>query len=415
MFENVLYQSAAEDIAQSLKNGSLPNALLFAGEKASAKFTTALELARGLSCSPESVPKEARVPRGRWDCACPSCLRHKQLVSPGLLIAGPRYCMSEAAAAQKTLLEARAADAPYTQAARFLFIRSVRKLTARFSPELWAGDDKAAKIAGLADAIGESLEELNPSRCLPGDEKLRELTGGIMEHCARLEADFLYAALPVSHVRAISSWARFTPPGGKKTVIIENADRMQDSARNALLKILEEPPKDTVFVLTTTNRQALMPTILSRVRTCRFVPRTKAQQADVLKRVFHAQGDFPSVAAYLDSFLPVSPQAVSALGADFLARSIAGEAAGVKALCAGANNFEPPPLLAAFFDGMTSVLKARCARAAGVEKQRETEFAARCLRAASEAKTRMALYNQNPAAALELLQNEIAESREAVF
>ena len=34
---------------------------------------------------------------------------------------------------------------------------------------------------------------------------------------------------------------------GKKTIIIENADRMQTSVRNALLKILEEPPEDCVL------------------------------------------------------------------------------------------------------------------------------------------------------------------------
>ena len=48
---------------------------------------------------------------------------------------------------------------------------------------------------------------------------------------------------------------------GKKTIIIENADRMLESVRNALLKILEEPPVDTIFILTTSQRNLVMPTI----------------------------------------------------------------------------------------------------------------------------------------------------------
>ena len=49
---------------------------------------------------------------------------------------------------------------------------------------------------------------------------------------------------------------------------------MSESVRNALLKILEEPPSDCNFILLTSKRNAILPTILSRVRTYEFKNRS---------------------------------------------------------------------------------------------------------------------------------------------
>jgi len=50
----------------------------------------------------------------------------------------------------------------------------------------------------------------------------------------------------------------------QKAYVIEDAETMNTSAQNALLQILEEPPAHTVFILSTTNPTALLPTIRSR-------------------------------------------------------------------------------------------------------------------------------------------------------
>ena len=52
--------------------------------------------------------------------------------------------------------------------------------------------------------------------------------------------------------------------GERKVYIIEDADKMNVQAQNALLKTLEEPPGYAVLILTTTNASRLLPTILSR-------------------------------------------------------------------------------------------------------------------------------------------------------
>ena len=52
--------------------------------------------------------------------------------------------------------------------------------------------------------------------------------------------------------------------GGWRVGIIEGADRMQPEAANSLLKTLEEPPPNTVFLLLTDSPEAVIPTIVSR-------------------------------------------------------------------------------------------------------------------------------------------------------
>ncbi len=50
----------------------------------------------------------------------------------------------------------------------------------------------------------------------------------------------------------------------RRVVIIENAETMNDESQNAILKILEEPPRDSVIILTVKNESLLKPTVLSR-------------------------------------------------------------------------------------------------------------------------------------------------------
>lgn len=68
-----------------------------------------------------------------------------------------------------------------------------------------------------------------------------------------------------------------------RVCVLCGAENMTDQAQNALLKILEEPPEHTVFILTVENRAMLLPTILSRVQTIRLEPLTPAEILPVLR------------------------------------------------------------------------------------------------------------------------------------
>ncbi len=59
---------------------------------------------------------------------------------------------------------------------------------------------------------------------------------------------------------------------GSKAVLIDGIDRITEEGQNALLKTIEEPSHGTCFVLITSNRNNLLPTILSRCTEIRFSP-----------------------------------------------------------------------------------------------------------------------------------------------
>jgi DNA polymerase-3 subunit delta' len=60
--------------------------------------------------------------------------------------------------------------------------------------------------------------------------------------------------------------------GKYKVNILIDAEKMREEAANAFLKLLEEPPPQTVFLLTTSRPEQLLPTILSRCQRLRFDP-----------------------------------------------------------------------------------------------------------------------------------------------
>ena len=63
-----------------------------------------------------------------------------------------------------------------------------------------------------------------------------------------------------------------------KVCVIDTTEDLNLSASNSLLKILEEPPKNTLFILVSNNQQAILPTILSR---CQKVSFKKLEEQDV--------------------------------------------------------------------------------------------------------------------------------------
>ena len=77
----------------------------------------------------------------------------------------------------------------------------------------------------------------------------------------------------VKPIRELEREANFRPfEGAARVFIIEDADYLNESGSNALLKVLEEPPPTSHLILTTTNPTALLATIRSRCQVTRFAP-----------------------------------------------------------------------------------------------------------------------------------------------
>ena len=70
--------------------------------------------------------------------------------------------------------------------------------------------------------------------------------------------------------------------GNWKVFIVDKAQTMLMGAANALLKLLEEPPPQMLWILITTKKSAMLPTILSRCQTIDFSPLKEKEVAEIL-------------------------------------------------------------------------------------------------------------------------------------
>jgi len=322
VFENLIAQ---EDICRALASdilkGELPPSMLFTGPENSGKLTAALETARILSCE---------TGQAGWNCPCPACERHRKLSHPDLLLMGPRSFRAEILAAGQLL------NRNPNRAARYLFYRAIKKLTRRFDPVLYEGEEsRLSKAASLLQSLEEFAQSAGPDG--ESSNEASDIAAKVLPLADKLEA-LLPDSLPIIQVREAVRWARLAPFGRRKVVIVENAERMLESARNALLKILEEPPNTASFILLSPRPSALIPTVLSRTRSYPFRARDAEASKEILSKVFRAE---PLESGFsLDSFLaarkPLSHGETDALAVRFLS-----------ALCAqlAKEGFNTPPAL----------------------------------------------------------------------
>lgn len=125
----------------------------------------------------------------------------------------------------------------------------------------------AAKVAQMMNCHGADIKKRPCGECLP---------------CKKIEAgthpDFRIISvledkswIAIEQVRDMIKGLQYGAiAGGYSIRIIDDAHLIQPAAANALLKILEEPPKDTVIILITPMPKSLPQTILSRCATVYF-------------------------------------------------------------------------------------------------------------------------------------------------
>lgn len=100
----------------------------------------------------------------------------------------------------------------------------------------------------------------------------------------------------VEAIRDLEREANFRPFEARARIfIIDDADKMNDAASNALLKTLEEPPATTYLFLITSRPDKLLPTIRSRTQHIRFAPVDTQEIASLLT----ARGKFAADDAVL--------------------------------------------------------------------------------------------------------------------
>ncbi|HAB27645.1 MAG TPA: DNA polymerase III, subunit gamma and tau, partial [Xanthomarina gelatinilytica] len=95
----------------------------------------------------------------------------------------------------------------------------------------------------------------------------------------------------VDQIRELTDQVRIPPQVGKyKVYIIDEVHMLSQAAFNAFLKTLEEPPKHCIFILATTEKHKIIPTILSRCQIFDFKRITVKDAKDYLKYIAEEQG-----------------------------------------------------------------------------------------------------------------------------
>jgi DNA polymerase III subunit gamma/tau len=283
MFDNILgHKALVAELTHDVENDILPASLLFHGPELSGKLTTALELARVLMCL-----KRTAV----WNCDCRSCEQNRMLENPYLLLLGFRNFVDEIRAAADVVLRS---DAP---SARLLLIRAVRKLEKGFDGTLWEGAEKRiAPLLGTLEELEEALRSLQPGAPGQTPAELEKCLDRITDLSASISKKIGTDAIPVHQVRKASYWAHTTAGESPKVVVLDGVDRMLPGARNALLKTLEEPPADTYFILLTSRKEGVIPTLKSRLRQFQFYERTREIEGEILRRLYRkTSGEYGSL------------------------------------------------------------------------------------------------------------------------
>ncbi len=209
LFKDIIGQEATkEKLRQSVREGRIPHAQLFAGIRGIGKLQLALAYAQYLNC-PNRTEEDS--------CGtCPTCLQYQKLQHPDLHFVFP-IVKTDAGDTCDVFLEEW---------------RSIILDKHYFDLDEW---HKALGVETKQSLIYEK----------ESGEILRKLS-----------------------LKAYGN--------GFKVMIIWQPEKMNIACANKLLKLLEEPPTQTVFLLVSEHPEQLLPTILSRVQTVQ-VPRLETQ------------------------------------------------------------------------------------------------------------------------------------------
>jgi len=150
-------------------------------------------------------------------------------------------------------------------------------------------------VAGLSHPDVHWIVPISRPKASDPDKQVEEAAQAIAQVMEERRAEPLYsvadgmATHSLASVRLLQRRAALTPvEGGPRVFILGEADRLiaQESsqeAANALLKLLEEPPAGSVFVLTTVEARRLLPTMRSRAVPLRLGRLRDAEVSGFLK------------------------------------------------------------------------------------------------------------------------------------
>ncbi|MBN2738571.1 MAG: hypothetical protein JXR70_16435 [Spirochaetales bacterium] len=320
MFENILgHENLLQSLIQDIEAGSLPPAMLFYGPKYSGKLSTALELARVLTCEKGL---------GDWNCGCPSCWKHRSLMHPNLLMLGTANYFHEIISSREVLTR-------YPRpASRFLFLRAVRKQLKGFNPLLWEGDESKVKThQNSVQDVEDNLDELMGLDLNEEPKAIKDICEKVTDKMEKLCGFFNSQHTPINHIRRAIYWAHMSSSGSAKVILINGIDHLQTASSNSLLKILEEPPKNVYLILVSEKKGPILTTLLSRLRPYHFLQRPLETEKAVLEKIFKNENhEYESLRDYFLAWRNINPLEVRQMAHRFLELIVQGAGANDMAL-----------------------------------------------------------------------------------
>lgn len=151
-------------------------------------------------------------------------------------------------------------------------------------------------VANKTAKIGSSIDRIKEWNALI----LKNTYFGLNQWQEELDEMGKNAAIAVEESRLILKRLSLKSYSGKyKIMIIWLPEKMNTQAANKLLKILEEPPEQTVFFLICNNSEGMLPTILSRTQIIRFPALKVSEVSNFLTNRYHIEASIAESAATL--------------------------------------------------------------------------------------------------------------------
>jgi DNA polymerase-3 subunit gamma/tau len=258
----------ASEIEESIRSNTFSASSLYCGNEYSSKMTAAIETAKALSCHED----------GLKDCTCPSCVNFNNLTMQNVVIVSNRNYSTRIKAAVERFIQLR------SDFSKQYLIETVRILLLSYHSCLYTDKNKALFTAAYNanDMLIEFSYHKEPYKINEAKKFTKNLLTTMKPLLDQDKKNL--TNLSVDAVRNLQLWVGQTKIKDKaKIIIIEGIEKSNDSVRNSLLKILEEPGEGTYFILLSSNPGRIMKTILSRVRRYYFPPIQKSLQIEKIK------------------------------------------------------------------------------------------------------------------------------------
>ncbi|MFH1678630.1 MAG: DNA polymerase III subunit delta' [Candidatus Omnitrophota bacterium] len=161
-----------------------------------------------------------------------------------------------------------------------------------FGPE---GTGRAYLARSLAKTVNCDAGSFPPCLDCPSCRKVEHYNHPDVHYVEKQNSDFI----KIEQIHQMQREIYLRPYEGKcKAFIIFNAEGLTEESSNCLLKIIEEPPENSLIILIASDLRRIIPTIISRCHKIRFFALGRREAEDILTRNYNLGGELSHYLAF---------------------------------------------------------------------------------------------------------------------